>query len=65
MLDDTSHFLKCQAVFYTYLLEALHRIEQMDSMTQKRCRVWWELYRLFGLLEDESLVWQDDHVIDA
>ena len=57
MLDDPGDFFESQTVFNAYLLEAVHRVEQVNSVAQKRCRVGRELYRLLGLLEDKSLVW--------
>ena len=65
MLDYLCHFVKCQSTFDTYRLKTLHRVQQMYSVTQKWGRVGWKLYRLLRQLQDESLIRQQNHIVNS
>ena len=56
MFDNGYEFLKTNVVLDADVLEALHRVEDLDALSEERRRVIRESKRLLATIQDESLI---------
>ena len=56
MFDNGYEFLKTNVVLDADVLEALHRVEDLDALSEERRRVIRESKRLLATVQDESLI---------
>ena len=64
MFDNAGDFKEGEPILDWNGLKVLHGVQQVNTVAKKRSWIFWELDGFLTLLEDESLVRQDNHVID-
>ena len=57
MFHDSNKLLEAHIVLDADVLEALHWIENLHTLSEERCRVIWKSKGLFTTEENECLIW--------